>query len=356
MPNSLISQKGRLPVEIDALHDFILVGKEKLNAHKAKIRAIEKIDSAHIAKDAALYDAQDLADLLLDAEGKLGEMLAAIPKQGKTIEYGSSGGTIPTLPSTITKKESHYSQTIAKNPDVVEKIKVKARNEGFIPTAKDVLKAVQKTKQKEKKAKKANIPKDASYQLIHADFNTATLDPVDIIITDPPYGKEYLHLYEQLAIKATEFLKPNGSLLVMTGQSYLPEILYSMGKHIKYHWMLAYLTPGGQSAQLWQRKVNTFWKPVLWFINGEYLSDWTGDVVKSNPNDNDKRFHEWGQSESGMADIIEKFTYPGETILDPFLGGGTTGIVAVQKGRNFIGIDNDEAAIKIAQERFGNGS
>lgn len=350
MPNSLISEKERLPVEIDALHDFILVGKEKLNAHKAKIRAIEKIDSAHIAKDAALYDAQDLADVLLDAETKLGEMLADIPNK-----KASSGKGTRSLPESITKKESHYSQTIAKNPDVVEKIKVKARNEGFIPTAKDVLKAVQKTKQKEKKAKKANIPKDASYQLIHADFNTATLDPVDIIITDPPYGKEYLHLYEQLAIKATEFLKPNGSLLVMTGQSYLPEILYSMGKHIKYHWMLAYLTPGGQSAQLWQRKINTFWKPVLWFVHGEYKGDWTGDVVKSNPNDNDKRLHKWGQSESGMADIIERLTYPGDTILDPFMGSGTTGIVAVQKGRNFIGVDNDEAAIKIAQERFGNG-
>jgi hypothetical protein len=44
---------------------------------------------------------------------RLGAMLAPIPKKGKTAEYGSSGGTIPTLPPNITKKESHQAQTIA---------------------------------------------------------------------------------------------------------------------------------------------------------------------------------------------------------------------------------------------------
>lgn len=55
-----------------------------------------------------------LAGALLDAEARLGELLKDIPKQGKTKEYGSTGGTIPTLPNGITKTQSHIFQTLGK--------------------------------------------------------------------------------------------------------------------------------------------------------------------------------------------------------------------------------------------------
>lgn len=203
----------------------------------------------------------------------------------------------------------------------------------------------------------ADVAPADRYRLIHCDIAKAhkKIEPesVDVIITDPPYPQEYVPLYEDLAKLAAHALKPNGSMLVMVGQSYLPDILALMTPHIRYNWTVAYLTPGGQSAQLWQRKVNTFWKPVFWFINGdEYAGDWIGDVAKSAVNDNDKRFHEWGQSESGMADLIERFSYPGDTILDPFLGGGTTGLVALKLDRLFIGIDSDKQAIETTKQRL----
>ena len=176
----------------------------------------------------------------------------------------------------------------------------------------------------------------------------------DVIITDPPYPKEYLSLYGTLAEESVRLLKPGGSLVVMCGQSYLPEILALMVPHLTYQWMSAYLTPGGQSAQLWTRKVNTFWKPILWFVNGTYSGDWKGDVLKSQ--ENDKRFHGWGQSESGMADIVERFSLPGDTILDPFCGAGTTGVVAVEMGRKFTGIDIDPKAIEMTKERLTNAT
>lgn len=197
-------------------------------------------------------------------------------------------------------------------------------------------------------------PDTEQYRLVQADIRNLNgeIEPesIDAIITDPPYSREFLPLYEALAVTATRLLKQGGSLLVMVGQSYLPEVLALMVPHIRYHWTLAYLTPGGQSAQLFQRNVNTFWKPVLWFVNGEYKGDWVGDVAKSDMND--KRFHDWGQSESGMADLIGRFTYPGQTICDPFLGGGTTGVVAVGMNRRFVGIDIDQKAIETSQGRL----
>lgn len=174
----------------------------------------------------------------------------------------------------------------------------------------------------------------------------------DVIITDPPYPKEYLYLYDLLANKATELLKPGGSLIAMVGQSYLPEIMQKLGTRLQYQWTAAYLTPGGQSVQLWAKKVNTFWKPVLWYINGEYSGHWIGDVSKSAVNDNDKRFHHWGQSESGMADLVKRFSKHGDIILDPFMGAGTTGRVCLPLGRKFIGIDIDSVMVEKARERI----
>jgi site-specific DNA-methyltransferase (adenine-specific) len=178
---------------------------------------------------------------------------------------------------------------------------------------------------------------------------------VDCIITDPPYGHEAIPLYEDLGKIAKIVLKPGGSLVVMTGQSYLPEIMVGMGKHLRYQWMSAYLTPGGQAAQLWDRKINTFWKPLLWYVKGEYHGKWIGDVAKSHVNDNDKRFHHWGQSESGIADIVSRFSIEGETVLDPFLGGGTVAVVALALRRKFIGADRDPEAIETTWRRLSNG-
>jgi DNA modification methylase len=137
----------------------------------------------------------------------------------------------------------------------------------------------------------------------------------------------------------------------MIGQSYLPEILQLVAPHIAYHWTVGYLTPGGQATQLWQKKVNTFWKPVLWFVKGQYAGDWVGDVTKSQVNDNDKNHHHWGQSESGMADLLERFTRPGELICDPFVGGGTTAVVAASLKRKFVGCDIDEQCVQTTLQR-----
>lgn len=53
-----------------------------------------------------------------------------------------------------------------------------------------------------------------------------------------------------------------------------------------------------------------------------------------------------------MEYLIQNYTNPGDTILDPFMGSGTTGVAAIQTGRNFIGIEKDQEYFKIAQRRI----
>jgi 16S rRNA G966 N2-methylase RsmD len=176
---------------------------------------------------------------------------------------------------------------------------------------------------------------------------------VDAIITDPPYPQEYIPLLSDLSEHAARILKPGGICAVMIGQSYLPEVYQRLTEHLHYHWTVAYMTPGGQAVQLWDRKVNTFWKPVLILTNGEREEGrWFGDVSRSDVNDNDKRHHHWGQSESGTADLVERLTSPGELICDPFLGGGTTAAVALRLARRFVGCEIEPEMIATSRRRI----
>lgn len=53
-----------------------------------------------------------------------------------------------------------------------------------------------------------------------------------------------------------------------------------------------------------------------------------------------------------MAEIVSDFTCPGQSILDPFMGSGTTGVAAVQMGRSFIGIEKESRWFDIACRRI----
>lgn len=197
---------------------------------------------------------------------------------------------------------------------------------------------------------------DENFKLICADIRDGLPDiadnSVDFVITDPPYPKEFLPLYGDLSKVAARVLKDGGSLICMTGQSYLPEVIQLLGTNMTYHWCLSYSTPGGQSVQLFQKKINTFWKPLLWFVKGKYTGDWNGDVLQSPVNANDKRYHKWGQSLGGMTETVLRLTNIGDVILDPFLGGGTTAIAALWNRRKFIGVDVSQKCLDTARARI----
>ena len=53
-----------------------------------------------------------------------------------------------------------------------------------------------------------------------------------------------------------------------------------------------------------------------------------------------------------ITDLILKHSNENELVLDCFMGSGTTGVAALNTGRNFIGIELDENYFKIAKERI----
>lgn len=65
-----------------------------------------------------------------------------------------------------------------------------------------------------------------------------------------------------------------------------------------------------------------------------------------------KTAHPTQKPESLLYRIIMASTNPGDIILDPFFGTGTSGAVAKKLGRNFIGIDQEKAYVELARERI----
>lgn len=55
-----------------------------------------------------------------------------------------------------------------------------------------------------------------------------------------------------------------------------------------------------------------------------------------------------------MRYLVRTFTNEGDTVLDCCFGSGTTGVAAVLEGRQFIGIEQDEAYFEMARQRLLN--
>lgn len=65
-----------------------------------------------------------------------------------------------------------------------------------------------------------------------------------------------------------------------------------------------------------------------------------------------KKAHPTQKPESLLYRVIMASTQPGDVILDPFFGSGTTGAMAKKLGRHFIGIERDPAYAKVARARI----
>ena len=223
-------------------------------------------------------------------------------------------------------------------------------NQAYKEVKKEVIATETKKKRAELAEKGAMVQKDERWNVYCGDMRTWQSEKqYDFIVTDPPYPKEYLPLWGVLAMRANEWLKEGGLLIAMSGQSYLDEIYKLLSEHLTYYWTASYLTPG-QPTPLRQVNVNTTWKPLLIYRKGLYKGKIFGDVFKSDGND--KENHKWGQSESGMFDIISKMCLPGQSILDPFCGAGTTGVAALKHGCYFDGLEIELENVNISKARL----
>ncbi len=84
-------------------------------------------------------------------------------------------------------------------------------------------------------------------------------------------------------------------------------------------------------------------------------SDWILPICSGKERlrvENGDKVHPTQKPEALLYRVIMSSTKPGDVILDPFFGSGTTGAVAKKMGRHFIGIDRDKTYAKHAERRI----
>ncbi len=83
-------------------------------------------------------------------------------------------------------------------------------------------------------------------------------------------------------------------------------------------------------------------------------SDWAFPICggKERLKNNGKKIHSTQKPEALLHRIILATTNKGDLILDPFLGTGTTAVVAKKLGRNYFGIEKDKKYFEAADERI----
>jgi DNA modification methylase len=237
---------------------------------------------------------------------------------------------------------------------------------------------------------------------------------VDLIVTSPPYwtaveydgGKNPWHSYEDYLadmqtvwVQCARILRPNGKLCINAPIMPIPkEMIKQHTRHLKNlafdmeHKILEESDLERYALFVWQKQTskmmfgsypypgNLIENNTIEFIN-VYVKPgkppkFSADIKKANaltraewidltqqvwfmyPEDVKREGdHPSPFPEKLPGRLIRLYTYgafanyPGEIVLDPFVGTGTTCVVAKMMGRRFIGIDINERYIKMAEER-----
>lgn len=198
------------------------------------------------------------------------------------------------------------------------------------------------------------VSNDPRVDIRCGDFTRALADiepeSVALILTDPPYSSDHMHLWEQLSAFGAEKLKRGGLLLTYSGQFYLPDVMAALGEHLEYVWTISVVGRGPKTL-VHARKVYSRWKPVLVYCKPPFQRvAWMDDLF--NGDGPEKSEHNWQQSLPEALHFVETFSSPGDIVVDPFLGSGTNAVACLRLGRSFVGCDNDPTAAKKSMQRI----
>lgn len=202
-----------------------------------------------------------------------------------------------------------------------------------------------------------------------------TLPKVDAVVTDPPYlleaggctrldmgGKFNADRYDNggaiipVDIEFADWLPlvaevlPQGHAYIMVNNRYVAQCQNeALSAGFRFHNLLVW-DKGIATPNRWYMKNCEF---TLFLFRGRasrIVDAGAKQLLKCPPPINAP--HETQKPVPLMAHYIGNSTTHGQTILDPFMGSGTTGVAAAEMGRDFIGIEREEKYFDIACKRI----
>lgn len=176
---------------------------------------------------------------------------------------------------------------------------------------------------------------------------------VDCVVTDPPYGNgtPYAsyddspeHLAELVAAFMPEVLRVAKRALITCGVANIH--LYPTPK-----WVLSWSSPAGIGSGPWGF---CCWQPILAYGKDPYMQANLGrrpdSFMFNSPTE--PNGHPCPKPLEFMRWLVRRGSLPGESVIDPFMGSGTTGLACRMEGRDFVGIELDAGYFEIAKRRI----
>jgi site-specific DNA-methyltransferase (adenine-specific) len=214
---------------------------------------------------------------------------------------------------------------------------------------------------------------DDAVTIYHGDCRAIQLnDSIDAVITDPPYGEEDTHAGHLSSVvlrggepagRALGFGGLSGDSLVSLAQGWV-----SLARWVVFtcEWKHAHLLDeAGLLVRLgiWRKpdgapqftgdRPGTGWEAVA-ICHGPGRKRWNGGgrhAFWSYPKGENGGLHPTGKPLGLFREFVRDFTNESNTILDPFMGSGTTLRAAKDLGRHAIGIEIEERYCEIAARR-----
>jgi site-specific DNA-methyltransferase (adenine-specific) len=235
---------------------------------------------------------------------------------------------------------------------------------------------------------------DAGVTIYHGDCREVlpTLGPVEHVITDPPYS-EHVHAKSRAGARvlaadghAASFSRAADFGFEAMTEALRIEVARNV-HHLVRRWVLVFSDV--ESSHLWRDRLTQtgldYCRTGAWVKVGatpQFTGDrpaagfeaitichpkgkkrWNGGgshavwsvPIVLNRGGNDPRLHTTQKPEALMLSLVSLFSDDGETILDPFMGSGTTLAAAKRIGRRAIGIERDERYCEVAAKRLAQG-
>jgi|TARA_R100000501_G_C2602782_1_gene99413 site-specific DNA-methyltransferase (adenine-specific) len=180
-----------------------------------------------------------------------------------------------------------------------------------------------------------------------------SLPKVDLVLTDPPYGNNTEYgTYDDTEYNLRRLVGEVMPLIMdKSDRSLITCGVANIGLYPKPEWILSWVTPAGNGSGKWGF---CCWQPILAYGGDPYLANGMGrrpDIIIKTESTKIKSHPCSKPIDIWQLILLRGSVKETDTILDPFLGSGTTTEAARKLNRKCIGIEIEEKYCEIAAKR-----
>ncbi len=233
--------------------------------------------------------------------------------------------------------------------------------------------------------------------LFHGDcisqLNKVADHSIDLVLTDLPYGTTQNDWDKKIDIAALwkqfdRVVKQNGVVALWSQMPFSAELIMSNPRLFRYEWIIEKTKGTGflnakkmplkvhenvlifykslpiynPQKTIGHKPVNSYTKhvdngsnygdSVIGISGGGNTDRFPRDIIKFKWDTQKSKLHPTQKPVAANEYFIKTYTNAGDTVLDCCMGSGSTGVAALNTGRDFVGIELNENYYNIAKERL----